>query len=1097
MAGLRRAVVAIDGMVCHSCVQACSLALEDLGQGVAGFEVSLARNEAAVDYAEGAVDAARIRAALEDCGFDAAVVEDGPALGLPPDPGAELVVDMRDNGELAVATRARRQTLDTVSDEDIPVAAVASDPAGGEPPPPSPGLSPAGLCQTVYLRVEGMTCASCVNSITRKLARLPGVKDAKVALLAEKAEVRFEPAAIDSTAIADVINSLGFEATLLASTDPYKGIRASTDGGPRAQAVVGVDFRVYGAKSPKDLNLVNSTLSSAAGVQTCSVDKDGRVAVTFDSNVTGARALVDAVDALGFNLLVISPEGIQTNAQMESLQRIKEIRSWRDALIFASAFTIPLMFINMLLPQLPVCHMWLMMDVIPGLSRMDLIGFVLSTPVQFGVGRRFYASSWKGLRHGIATMDVLVVLGTSTAYLYSLGSMLVSVFTGGQAEAVTFWETPASLITFIVLGRYLENVAKGRTTTALSSLLTLGPTFATLLNTRDGVVIGERRIPVELVQRGDLLKVMPGEKFPVDGLVEWGETTADESLLSGEARPVSKHANDAVIGGTLNQSGTVHVRAIKVGGETALSQIVRLVDEAQTSRAPIQDIADRVAAIFVPIIVLLGFVTFVVWTILLVCVPGVRSHFPERESLFAIALQLGISVIVVACPCTLGLATPTAVMVGTGVGAQMGILIKGGAPLEMAGRVNKILFDKTGTLTKGKLDVVATQLVHGEGKPASPGHSLDNFYQLVGLAESNSEHPLGRAIAAHALRSIARSGFQGRVVDFTAVPGAGVSATIELDRSVRSVAVGNLRLLRQKGFGELPSHLQTESDARNASGHTVVWALVDGELYGMVVLADTLKPEAKAAVSALRSLGLQVAMVTGDARRTAEVVARECGIDEVHAEVTPAAKADIVDAMQASGYHVAFVGDGVNDSVAISKANVGIAVGAGTDVTMEAAQIVLVKDNLMDVPTALHLSRSIFRRIKLNFLFSFIYNVVMVPLAMGFLIPLNITLPPMAAGAAMAMSSVSVVMSSLLLKRYRKPDFCVASELGISAPVVDIGDDAAASSSFVPMDIASDEEALLAKPDSAAVRGGRLMGSLWGQLGSRVEAAIGGVLRQS
>lgn len=392
-------------------------------------------------------------------------------------------------------------------------------------------------------------------------------------------------------------------------------------------------------------------------------------------------------------------------------------------------------------------------------------------------------------------------------------------------------------------------------------------------------------------------------------------------------------------------------------------------------------------------------------------------------------------------------------MVGTGVGAKMGILIKGGAPLEMAGKIDKVLFDKTGTLTKGRLEVVDTQLLPDGTHPFSTDPL--RFAQLVGLAESYSEHPLGRAVAAHARNLVGN--FDGRVLEFHPIAGAGISAKIEFGISVHTVVVGNVRLLRERGgLVELPEHLQAESDSRTAKGHTVIWAMVDGKLTGMLAMADALKPEAKAAVSALRSLGLAVAMVTGDAKRTAEVIAQECGIDEVNAEVTPAGKADIVDRMQASGFHVAFVGDGVNDSIAISKANVGMAVGAGTDVTMEAAQIVLVKDNLLDVAAALHLSRTIFARIRLNFVFSFIYNAVMIPIAMGCLIPINIMMPPMAAGAAMAMSSVSVVMSSLLLKRYKRPDNCQP------VPSSDVGEteDGHGQGTFAPMDV-SDEEALL------------------------------------
>jgi Cu+-exporting ATPase len=637
---LRRAAVAIDGMVCHSCVQSVSLALEDLGSDLAGFRVSLADNRADVTYVQGtALDAAKVASTIEDCGFDVSVVEDVEVEGTAPVPGSELVIDMLDNGELAVASRKDQNSSLLSSDDvlggpsELEIAPFRTTDLPSVPPlpkidipaapsashalltPTSPSPTDQKQCETVFLRVEGMTCASCVNSITRKLLKVPGVQEAKVALLAEKAEVRFEPQLVNRKAIADAIDALGFEASVLASSDAHRPAVTPTSGHGELPEQTEMDFKLYGTTSLKDMSLVRATLEALSGVTSCFLDQQGRTTISFNPNVTGPRTFVDAVDTLGFNLIAESSNASQTDAQMQSLQRVKEIQSWRRALIVASAFTIPLIIINMILPQFAACDMWLMMNVIPGLSRMDLIGLVLSTPVQFYVGRRFYVASWKALKHGFATMDVLVVLGTSTAYFWSLLSLTVGILTGGRVEPVTFWETPASLITFVVLGRYLENVAKGRTTTALASLLSIGPTFATLLSSGTDASVSERKIPSELVQRNDILKLVPGEKFPADGIVVWGETTADESLLSGEARPVSKRMGDSVVGGTINQSGTVHIKATKVGSEMAVSQIVRLVDEAQTSRAPIQDIADRVAGVFVPLVVALGLITFVVWMV--------------------------------------------------------------------------------------------------------------------------------------------------------------------------------------------------------------------------------------------------------------------------------------------------------------------------------------------------------------------------------------------------------------------------------------------------------------------------------------------------
>lgn len=639
--GLRKATIAIEGMVCHSCIQSTSMALSDLGQPIAAFRVSLADNQADVTYtSDSGIDPKTIASTIEDCGFDVQVTADVEVDGSLPEPSSELIVDMRDNGELAIATRTGseptqttelletpQQTLvspDTNPDQIVPRTSAPPLPLKLEVPsaimkpsfasPTSPASLNQGFpqCETVFLRVEGMTCASCVNSITRKLMKMPGVKEAKVALLAEKAEVQFQPGTVDKSAIANAIDSLGFEATVLSSSEPKGAATTPTSGIPESAEM---DFRIYGTTSLKDLAAVRTAIESLPGVTSCFLDQQGRVDIEFDPNVTGPRTFVDTVDAMGFNLIAENVTLSQADAQKQSLQKVKEIQSWKQALIVSSAFTIPLVFINMILPIISACNMWLMMDIIPGLSRMDLIGLVLSTPVQFYVGQRFYKASWKSLKNGYATMDVLVVLGTSSAYFWSLASLLASIVTGGAVETVTFWETPASLITFVVLGKYLENLAKGRTTTALASLLSIGPTFATLLTTAPDGTTTERKIPSELVQKNDILKLLPGEKYPADGIISWGETTADESLLSGEPRPISKKPGDAVIGGTINQSGTVHIKATKIGSDMAVSQIVRLVDEAQTSRAPIQDIADRVAGVFVPVVVGLGVLTFIIWMV--------------------------------------------------------------------------------------------------------------------------------------------------------------------------------------------------------------------------------------------------------------------------------------------------------------------------------------------------------------------------------------------------------------------------------------------------------------------------------------------------
>ena len=586
--------------------------------------------------------------------------------------------------------------------------------------------------------------------------------------------------------------------------------------------------------------------------------------------------------------------------------------------------------------------------------------------------------------------------------------------------------------TFVVGGKYMEVVAKGKTSEALSKLMDLQATHAILLriDAASGEVVGEEEIGIELVQQGDVLKVVPGAKVPVDGAVVFGHSSTDESMVTGESMPVNKEVGSTVIGGTINQHGVLHVRADRVGADSALAQITRLVEDAQSNKAPIQAIADKISAYFVPVVVLIAVLSFVVWiSLAYTVVPD--DWIPDGQGRFLFALIFFMTVLVIACPCALGLATPTAVMVGTGLGAMHGVLIKGGAALEKAYKVNAIIFDKTGTLTYGKPVVTDVMAFGGDGAWTDA-----RFLTYLGSAEASSEHPLGRCIYEHVQRLAGDEGSAVAVLpaaEFEAVPGRGLQCVVEGHR----VFVGNRKGMAASGAAPVSAATNEQLEALENEGKTVMMMSVDGVVVGSIAVADTIKPESRQVVRMLEEMGTEVWMVTGDNRRTAQAIAKQAGIKNVFAEVMPADKAEKVKELQAKPRHadtkprkdgsvqgkvVAMVGDGVNDSPALAQADVGIAIGAGTDIAMEAADVVLMKSDLLDVLTSMDISRRTFRRIKLNFVFAFGYNILGIPIAAGLFFPLfKAHLPPWIAGLAMALSSVSVVGSSLLLKRYKKP----------------------------------------------------------------------------
>jgi P-type Cu+ transporter len=720
---------------------------------------------------------------------------------------------------------------------------------------------------------------------------------------------------------------------------------------------------------------VEGALSRVPGVETASVNlATERATVDFDPVRTGVPALQAAVAAAGYEL---APAPRDSEAEdRERAARAREQAQLRRRVVVGALLSLPL-----LVGGMPEVFGWA-----PAWLRDPWMQLVLATPVQFWVGASFHAGFLRDLRHRSASMATLVSLGTTAAYAFSVAVTLwPHVF--HAAGGMTYYETAAVVITLVVLGRWLEARARGRTSEAIRRLVSLAPRTARVL--RAGAEVD---VPTAEVEVGDLIRIRPGERLPVDGTVVDGVSTIDESMLTGESLPVDKTPGAAVSGGTVNRTGSFVFRATRVGSETTLARIVAMVEAAQGSRAPIQRLADRVAAVFVPIVLVIAALTFLGWWRL----------GPEPSLVHA--LTNAVAVLVIACPCAMGLATPTAIMVAAGRGAEYGVLVRSAAALERLDEVGTVVLDKTGTLTVGRPAVTGVIV-------AEPGVAETDVLALAAAAEQGSEHPIGSAVLARAKELGLALPAVGA---FVTVPGQGVDALAPEGR----VLVGNRALMAARGI-EIDA-LAPRADARAAEGHTVVFVAFAGRLLGLIAVADVVKPDAAAAVAALRRRGLDVAMLTGDLRATATAIARQAGIERVLAEVQPEAKAREVAALQAGGRVVAMVGDGINDAPALAQADVGVAMGSGTDVAIEAADVTLMRGDLTGVVIAVDLSRRTLRIVKQNLAWAFGYNVVLIPVAAGLLYPLGgWLLSPMLAGAAMAFSSVSVVTNSLRLRHWQ------------------------------------------------------------------------------
>jgi Cu+-exporting ATPase len=726
---------------------------------------------------------------------------------------------------------------------------------------------------------------------------------------------------------------------------------------------------------------IENAVSKIPGVDKASVNLATEIMTVEANDSVTPEDIAKVVDGVGYGA---RPRGKSVEEELEEKNEKKEahLREMKRNLTISAIFTVPLLFIAM--ADMVGIPMPAFLSPMQSPVSYALIQLALSLPIVW-IGRRFFVDGFKALSKGHPNMDSLVALGTSAAFLYSLYGTY-HVLEGHAHFAMNlYYESAGVILTLITLGKYFEDVSKGKTSMAIQTLVGLAPKMATVL--RDGQ---EVEVLVEEVQVGDLIRVKPGEKVPVDGIVTEGNSTVDESMLTGESIPVSKSIGDEVIGASLNKTGSFILKATKIGKDTALSQIIQLVEQAQGSKAPIAKLADKVSGVFVPIVIVLALVSGLAW------------YFLGQES-WVFALTITISVLVIACPCALGLATPTAIMVGTGKGAENGILLKSGEALEEANHVNMVVFDKTGTITNGT--PVVTDVVTADNADA------DALIRLAASLEVASEHPLGEAIVAKAKEQGAAF---DEVTNFEAIPGFGIKGHV----GETLVFLGNEKWMRENGLANVEMNDKANHFAEQ--GKTPLYIGYNDAVQGLIVVADTVKESSARAIQTLHEMGIQVAMMTGDHERTAQAIAAEVGIDRVFSEVLPQDKANYVSKLQEEGYIVAMVGDGINDAPALAQAQVGIAIGTGTDVAIESADAVLMKSDLMDVPAMLKLSRATIRNIKENLFWAFAYNVIGIPFAMGVLHlfggPL---LNPMIAGAAMSFSSVSVVLNALRLKRWK------------------------------------------------------------------------------
>jgi len=797
-----------------------------------------------------------------------------------------------------------------------------------------------------------MHCATCTDTVKDSLMSLEGVENARVNLATEKATFTYDPELVSMDQVEQAVKESGYDVARDELSLTIGGMHCAT-------CALTIQDALEDVPGVKDAR-VNFAL--------------GKATVDYDASVATESQLKAAVEESGYKVLEV--QGVMA----EQIARKKELNEAYKALIFAAILSIPIAAISMTFDLWPKGFL--------DENGRNYLLLALATPVQFYAGLRYYRGTYWAIRNRRANMDTLVVIGTTSAWAYSL---VVTLLPNLVSSTSVYFDTSAVIVTLVLAGKYLELKSRGATSEAIVKLMSLQPPKATVFRNGERVEVG-----VEELVEGDEVVVKPGERVPVDGEVVAGESAIDESLITGESIPQEKSKGSQVTGGTVNLSGILRVRATRIGRNTTLSQIVKLVEDAQSTKAPIERIADTVAGYFVPIVMAVAATTFVFWYF-------VGSSYWDVGDPLTFSLRVFVSVLVIACPCALGLATPTAIVVGTGRGAQMGILIKDAAALETAHKLTTIIFDKTGTLTRGEPRVVRLEL--------SPGITESELLRSAGSAEKGSEHVLSRAVMA----AVEKAGVDTEQPETSnVIPGEGVSAKVR----DATISVGNRRMINRLGLSL--DALEGKMELMENEGMTVMACAVNGKILGLIGVADTLKQEAVESVSKLKGLGLKVVMLTGDNERTARAIAKEAGIDEFKAQVLPADKAGVVRAFQEKGEVVAMVGDGINDAPALAQADIGVALGTGTDIALESGNIVLVGEDLKGVVTAIKLSRRTFGKIRQNLFWALFYNAAAIPIAAGVLFPLtNWLLSPMIAAGAMAFSSVSVVANASLLKGFK------------------------------------------------------------------------------
>ncbi|GEM49550.1 heavy metal translocating P-type ATPase [Deinococcus cellulosilyticus] len=824
------------------------------------------------------------------------------------------------------------------------------------------------MSTTIELGVQGMTCAACVGRVERGLKKVEGVEDVGVNLATERAVITFDEGKTSPQALIEKVKDVGYEAV-----------------------VSDIELPISGMTCANCVSRVERALKKQQGVLSASVNlASERATVHYLPTTVSPAQLKQAVRDAGYEVIETQQGTQQEDAEKKA--REEELRKLKNQLTVASVFSIPLFLIAMVPMLYMPIHMWLMdrLGHWPGpwgdIMGMNLLMLALATPVQFGPGMRFYRGGWKALKHRSPDMNTLVMIGTTAAFVYSVvATFFPGIFPKGTAHV--YYEASGVVITLVLLGKYFEAIAKGKSSEAMKKLLSLQAKSARVI--RNGQ---EMEISVDDVRLMEQILVRPGEKIPVDGEVLEGQSFVDESMITGEPIPVEKTKSSKVTGGTINQHGVLTFKATRIGADTALAQIIKLVERAQGSKPPIQGLADKVVAVFVPIVLVIAVLTFLLWLIF------------GGENALSNALVHTVAVLIIACPCAMGLATPTSIMVGTGKAAELGVLFKNGEALEMLQKADIVAVDKTGTLTEGKPTL--TDFV------VQPGFNERDVLALVASAERSSEHPVADAIVKGAeLRGVDLL----KADSFNAVPGFGLEASV----SGRKVQVGADRYMAKLGL-DVSSFTQQAQNLGN-EGKTPLYAAVDGKLAAIIAVSDPIKSSTPEAIKALQSMGLKVAMITGDNKNTAEAIGRQLGIDQVLAEVLPSGKADAVKTLQQQG-KVIFVGDGINDAPALAQADVGLAIGTGTDVAIETADVILMAGDMRGVPNAISLSKSTLKNIKFNLFWAFAYNIVLIPVAAGVVqSTLGWSLSPVLAAAAMGLSSVFVLTNALRLRSFRPP----------------------------------------------------------------------------